>query len=92
MPAHMGVGVREPIVMRMCMGVLGRRRELGHFGLRVHMGVRQPVIMIARVNVGVIVRAGHIAMRRGACMAVLAMIVASYWHVHFQSCMFQVMG
>lgn len=88
----MRMGVKRAIFMRVFMGVLGHRRECCHFGLRVHMGVRQPVIMIARVNVGVIVRAGHIAMRRGACMAVLAVIVASYWHVHFQSCMFQVMG
>lgn len=88
----MRMAVCGTIVMRMRMGVLGRRRELWHFGLRVHMGVRQPVIVIAPVNMGVIVRAGHIAMRRGAVMAVLAQIVASYWHVHFQSCMFQVMG
>ena len=48
------------------------------------MGVRQTVIVITPVNMSVIVRTGHIAMRRGAVMAVLAQIVASYWHVHFQ--------
>lgn len=88
----MRMAVCGTIVMRMRMGVLGRRRDLRHFGLRVHMGVRQPVIVIAPVNMGVIVRARDIAMRRGAVMAVLAQIVASYWHVHFQSCIFQVMG
>lgn len=88
----MRMAVCGTIVMRMRMGVLGRRRDLRHFGLRVHMGVRQPVIVIAPVNMGVIVRARDIAMRREAVMAVLAQIVASYWHVHFQSCIFQVMG
>lgn len=88
----MRMGMKRAIFMRVFMGVLGHRRERCHLSLWVHMGMRQPVIVIAPVNVGVIVRARRIAMRRRAVMAVLTMIVASYWHVHFQSCMFQVTG
>ena len=104
----MGVAVLEPIFMFMLVGVLRSGGELRHFGLRVHMGMRQPVVMVAAVYVGMIARAVRIriAMRRRACMAVVRVVVRAmmvwvlliprgagcYWHVHFQSCMFQVMG
>lgn len=86
----MRMAVCQAIFMRMFVGVLGRRRELGHFGLRVHMGMRQPVIMIAPVNVGVIMRSVRLSMM--CCRAAVAITVTAYWHVHFQSCMFQVTG
>ena len=113
MTAHVGVAVLQPIFMLVLVGVLRSGRELRHFGLRVHVGMRQPVVVIAAVNVGMIARAVRIriAMRRRACMAVVRGVMMrvvvvrgmvrvlliprgarGYWHVHFQSCMFQVTG
>ena len=103
----MDVAVRQPVVVHVLVGVMHNGRELRHLGLRVHVGMRQAVVMVPLVDMRMIrTRATvrlftlmlmhmtmKIAMRRIGCMAMeVALFVASYWHVHFQSCMFQVIG
>ena len=46
----MGVAVRQPVVMHVLVGVVRNRRELRHLGLRVHVGMRQAVVMVALVD------------------------------------------
>ena len=99
----MNVAVRQPVVVHMLVGVMHNGRELRHLGLRVHVGMRQAVVMIPLVDMRMVwpmdavclftLMTMRIAMRRIGCMAMgMALFVASYWHVHFQSCMFQVIG
>ena len=101
----MDVAVRQPVVVHVLVGVMHNGRELRHLGLRVHVGMRQAVVMVPLVDMRMIraratvrlfplmLMTMRIAMRRIGCMAMgMALFVASYWHVHFQSCMFQVMG
>lgn len=101
----MNVAVRQPVVVHVLVGVMHNGRELRHLGLRVHVGMRQAVVMVPLVDMRMIraratvrlfplmLMTMRIAMRRIGCMAMgMALFVASYWHVHFQSCMFQVIG
>lgn len=85
----MRMAMTQAIFMRMCVGMLGNSCKLRHFGLRQRVGTRQPMRMTIPANAGMVMRDRCGAMRCRACMV---LVIASYWHVHFQSCMFQVMG
>ena len=100
--------MRQPVFVHVLVGVMHNGRELRHLGLRVHVGMRQAVVMVPLVDMRMVwpmaavclftlilmlLMTMRIAMRRIGCMAMgMALFVASYWHVHFQSCIFQVIG
>ena len=72
----MGVRVAGTVFVGVQMGVLGRGR-----GRQQRLGLRVQVAFF--VAVGMVVA---VAVPGGICLA------AVYWHVHFQSCRFQVSG